>query len=339
MDQGPDSSHDKDRQKRFAQTSVSDITGMDELNKFLDNLKIQLGISAAAPVSTVPSEITQLRDAVADTLKGCTMLLIEINRAGTGNPQGWTDTNKWMTEVSPGRNENPTGDDLTDFPGIPRGDVFKRILQRIQSLTPSPTPAAPAPPEVTFPDLGKLLRELDSSLREKYRFDVFAPASINYGLLLNYRQHWEPQSYQVGNLVSTIPLAPQETRRYTTKTVVKRTRNVKEINDSLRSGKDESATTGRMDAEIVDRAKNQTNFQTNASGSYGNDNLYKVSASMQQGQDQAVESAQTKREFHEVGRQGRAGIPKRAPPGDHDRREPRRRDHRASGRSATPTTS
>jgi hypothetical protein len=118
-------------------------------------------------------------------------------------------------------------------------------------------------------------------------------------LLLNYRQHWRPQSYQVGNLVSTIPLAPQETRRYTTKTVVKRSRNVKEISDSVRSGKDDSADTGRVDAEIVDRAKNQTSFQANAAGNYGNDNLYKISASMQQRTDQAVESAQTKREFHE----------------------------------------
>ena len=305
MDQRPDSSHEKDRKKTFALADKYDITGVDELKKFLDNLKIQLGITAdSPPVSPVPPEITKLRDALADTLKGCTMLLKQINRAATGNPQGWTDSNKWFTEVSPGRNENPgvgggLDDDLTDFPGIPREDVFKHILAGVESLTPSQPLPREAPPEVTFPDLSKLLKELDASLKEKYRFDVFAPASINYGLLLNYRQHWQPQSYQVGNLVSTIPLAPQETRRYTTKTVVKRTRNVKEISDSLRSGKDESAGTWRVDAEIVDRAKNQTSFQTNASGSYGKDDLYKISASMQQGQDQAVESAQTKRDFHE----------------------------------------
>ena len=153
---------------------------------------------------------------------------------------------------------------------------------------------------MTFPDLTDLLKGLDQALSEKYSFDVFAPDSINYGLMLNYRQHWVPQSYQVGNLVSTIPLAPQETRRYTTKTVVKKSRNVKEINDSLRNSKNESSDTSRIDSEIVDRAKNQTNFQKNVSGSFGNDNLYKVSASSQQQQDQAVESAQTKREFHEA---------------------------------------
>ena len=304
MDQGPDGSPAQDRWKKFLSgflpAQPGDITGADELKAFLDNLKIQLGISAAPPVSTVPSEITQLRDAVVDTLKGCDMLLTELNRVGShgGGTAAWEHPNDWLASTS-GNNDNTQIDDLREFPGITRGAVFDTIRTRIESWTPSPAPAAPAPPEVTFPDLGKLLTELDSSLREKYRFDVFAPASINYGLLLNYRQHWQPQSYQVGNLVLTIPLAPQETRRYTTKTVVKRTRNMKEISDSLRSGKDESGDTGRVDAEIVDRAKNQTSFQANADGSYGNGNLYKISAGMQQRTDQAVESAQTKREFHE----------------------------------------
>ena len=162
-------------------------------------------------------------------------------------------------------------------------------------------PVAPVAnlPDPLFPDIANLLNELDGMLKEKYLFDVFAPDSINFGILLNYRQHWQPQSYQVGNLVSTIPLAPQEIRKYTTKTVVKKTRNIKEIDDTLQDNKDESSNTSRVDSEIVDRAKNQTNFQKNASGSFGNDNLYKVSAGMQQSQDQAVESAQTRREFHE----------------------------------------
>ena len=296
MDQGPDSSHDKDRLKRFSQAGMGDITGVEELQAFLRNLRIQLGIATPAPASSVPLEMTQLRDALTDTLKGCDMLLTELNRVGTTwRPPAWEHGDVWLASTA-GHNDNSQVDDLVAFPGIRRGDVFDSIRNRIQALVPSQPTVTPT---VTFPDLTKLLRQLDGLLKEKYRFDVFAPASINYGLLLNYRQRWQPQSYQVGNLVSTIPLAPQETRRYTTKTVVNRTRNVKEISDSLRSGKDESADTWRVDAEIVDRAKNQTSFQTNAAGSYGNDNLYKISAGMQQGQDQAVESAQTKREFHE----------------------------------------
>jgi hypothetical protein len=64
--------------------------------------------------------------------------------------------------------------------------------------------------------LSQLLTRLDKILAEKYAFDVFAKDSINFGILITYRQTWEPQSYQVGDLVSTIPLAPKEVRRYTT---------------------------------------------------------------------------------------------------------------------------
>ncbi len=219
------------------------------------------------------------------------MLLQELNRVGKDDgtgPTTWSG-DAWINDTS---DNNPLND-FAAFPaGTKRQEIFNSILNDVQSV-------APSTQEPTFPDLVILLHALDTMMKERYRFDVFAPDSINYGLLLNYRQHWQPQSYQVGNLVSTIPLAPQETRRYTTKTVIKKTRNVKEMDDSLRSGKDESSDTWRVDSEIVDRAKNQTNFQKNASGSFGNDNLYKVSAGMQQGQDQAVESAQTKREFHE----------------------------------------
>ncbi len=237
MDQSRDDSGKKDRLTHFEPAPKDGITGADELQNFIDNLKVVLGIPPNGQQE-------------------------DINSFDFGPPA----------------------------PGVHAATPVNN----------SPSNPPPPPPEVRPPDLTKLLTALDTALKESYRFDVFAPASINYGLLLNYRQHWRPQSYQVGNLVSTIPLAPQETRRYTTKTVVKKTRNVKEIDDSLRSGKDESSNTWRIDAEIVDRAKNQTNFQKNVSGSYGNDNAFKVSAGMQQGQDQAMESAQTKREFHEA---------------------------------------
>jgi hypothetical protein len=290
MDQSPsfDDTGATDRAKTFAplpQPPNDNISGAAELQNFINDLKVQLGMGSGGSTST-PAEITQLKK----TLQGCNMLLQELNRLGQGH--GWSG-NDWLNDTYPGYpNQSYEPDDLGAFPGIKRQEVFNSILNDLQSLSPSTQ-------DIKFPDLSKLLASLDAMLKETYRFDVFAPDSINYGLLLNYRQHWQPQSYQVGNLVSTIPLAPQETRKYTTKTVIKKTRNVKEIEDSLRSGKDESSATWRVDSEIVDRAKNQTNFQKNASGSYGNDNVYKVSAGMQQGQDQAVESAQTKREFHE----------------------------------------
>jgi hypothetical protein len=259
-------------------------------------LKAILGIKGSS-TSGSTGEIAQLQDVALKTLTACKMLLQVINWSGAGNwsnPQLFLEQESGKPNNDPLFNNDPLGDDLSElnriYPGVQRGQVFDKIIADLKA------PIAPAAPhqagqtdpavkEVKFQDLINRLKALEDILKEKYLFDVFAPASINFGVLLNYRQRWEPQSYQVGSLISSIPLAPQETRRYTTKSVVKRSRSRKEISDSLRSGKDDLSTTWRTDAEIVDRAKNQTNFQTNASGSYGEDNLYKISAALQQSRD------------------------------------------------------
>jgi hypothetical protein len=304
-----DDSGAADRAKRFAPPppadvpppgpNPDDISGADELLNFMNNLGLILGIQSDGAASSVPADVMLLKTAVTQTLAGCNMLMTELNRSGghyNGLSSAW-DNNNWL-KATPGNNDNTADpDDLASFPpGTRRGDVFTNIANGLGALSSATNPADPT---VSFPDITKLLTQLDGMLKERYRFDVFAPASINYGLLINYRQHWRPQSYQVGNLVSTIPLAPQETRRYTTKSVVKRTRSTKELEDSLHTSKDESSNTSRVDAEVVNKAKNQTNFQTNAKGSYGNDALFKVEAGMQTQTDQAVESAQTTKEFHE----------------------------------------
>src|SRR5438128_2246008 len=105
--------------------------------------------------------------------------------------------------------------------------------------------------------LTELLTGLDKLLAQKYAFDVFALNSINFGILVTYRQKWEPINYQVGDLVSTMPLAPKETRKYTTKTVVKKSRATKEADDSLQSRRKEATDTSRVDAEIVEKTQNK----------------------------------------------------------------------------------
>ncbi|GAA4255913.1 hypothetical protein [Dactylosporangium darangshiense] len=66
--------------------------------------------------------------------------------------------------------------------------------------------------------LHQLLTRLDRLLGERYAFDVFAANSVNFGFMVTYRQTWTPQNYQVGDLVSTIPLAPKEIRRCSART-------------------------------------------------------------------------------------------------------------------------
>ena len=80
--------------------------------------------------------------------------------------------------------------------------------------------------------LAYLLDKLEKKLAERYAFDVFKPGAINFGVMITYRQKWEPQRYQVADLVKTIPLAPKEVRRYTTRAVTKKTRADKELEDN-----------------------------------------------------------------------------------------------------------
>ncbi|HTS04588.1 MAG TPA: hypothetical protein VMP68_03325, partial [Candidatus Eisenbacteria bacterium] len=40
--------------------------------------------------------------------------------------------------------------------------------------------------------LQQLLESLEKLMAEKYAFDVFAKDSINFGILITYRQTWKP---------------------------------------------------------------------------------------------------------------------------------------------------
>jgi hypothetical protein len=177
--------------------------------------------------------------------------------------------------------------------------AFTSLKQASDSLTPSDTPEGSTASDLTFPEVEALFNKLSDMLKERYRFDVFAPASINYGLLLNYRQQWKPQSYQVGNLAATIPLAPGETRRYTSKTVVKKSRNAKELDESLRSKKEDKSETQRVDKEIFDSANEKTDFKAGAAGSL-KIGVYNVDADTHFGKDQGVDSKNTKRDLREA---------------------------------------
>src|SRR5262249_9151394 len=99
-----------------------------------------------------------------------------------------------------------------------------------------------------------LLDILDDMLQERYKFETFAPGSCNFGLLVTYRQKWQPVTYQVGDLVKTLTLAPKETRKVSSKRVIKKERSRKEMEANQRNRKDETSQTMRDEAEIVQKA-------------------------------------------------------------------------------------
>lgn len=146
--------------------------------------------------------------------------------------------------------------------------------------------------------LSQLLTQLEKRLSERYAFHVFAADSINFGILVTYRQTWVPQNYQVGDLVSTIPLAPKEIRRYTTKKVTKKTRAVKELEDNLQTRKTESADTERTESEIVKKAEEKTNFNLTATESFDIKG-YKIDSTQTAGGQQGTQSENVKKKFHE----------------------------------------
>ena len=97
-------------------------------------------------------------------------------------------------------------------------------------------------------------------------FPIFAPGTVNYGLLVNYRQQWKPLSWQVGELAKTIPLAPKESRKYKTVTKESKKRSRKEIEKSVNSQKSDDSTTTRAEDEVVGRAREQSDFSITAGG-------------------------------------------------------------------------
>ena len=147
-------------------------------------------------------------------------------------------------------------------------------------------------------DGGRYISYIDELLNEPYSFTVFAKGSTNFGLLTTYRQKWEPINYQVGDLIKTINLTPGEKRKVTSKLVITKQRNVKEMENSLRVNKNDSSETSRAEAEIVKKAEDKSNFNLSSTGSY-NIGISKGDATTNFGKDAATTSQETKKAFRE----------------------------------------
>lgn len=147
--------------------------------------------------------------------------------------------------------------------------------------------------------LADLLQGISRMLAEPYAFDVFAKDSYNFGIMLTYRQRWDPGPYQAGDLVATIPLAPGETRKFSRKQTVRRSRAVKEIEKSMSSRSTQSSETSRAEYEIMQRTTTATNFKMTASGSF-NVGIGSITTTSEFGGNQEATSAATKRGLHEA---------------------------------------
>ena len=147
--------------------------------------------------------------------------------------------------------------------------------------------------------LSKLIAEISKALNEPYAFDVFAPGTYNFGLMVTHRQEWTPGPYQAGDLVSTIPLAPGESRRFSTRRVVKESRSTKEANKSSQATSWSETSTGRAESEIMHRATSSTNFQMTSGGSF-NIGIGSINATSEMGANSQLFDSQSSKDFHEA---------------------------------------
>jgi hypothetical protein len=149
----------------------------------------------------------------------------------------------------------------------------------------------------------KTLRDLQERINGNYEFTVFAADrnshSVNFGLLNTYRQQWTPLNYQAGQLVKTIPLSPKEERKYSLKTTRTLKRVEKEARKNNSTTNNEQTSTSRVEADIMEKAQNKTNFGINAEGSY-NIGISKGKSTTTFGVEAQQESAGNRKDFREA---------------------------------------
>lgn len=260
-------------QLRFAHDPASGPETVEDLQRYLDT------VAALAAQTSVLEEVPQ---EVRDLVPGLTSA--DWSKLDAGAQDALKTWAAEAAELAP-----PPDDE----------EQRAELRGRAQALIEAARQGFARPPELHADDIGRVIADLRTRLGQKYKFDVFAPGYCNYGILVTYRQEWKPLSFQVGDLVSTIPLAPKESRRYTTKRIVKKTRSQRELEDSLRLLKTASSQTKRVDSEIVDKALTKSNFKANVEGG-GTIGVLHFSGSAGLATDVEKQSATTKKDFREA---------------------------------------
>jgi hypothetical protein len=176
-------------------------------------------------------------------------------------------------------------------------------LRIIQALTEQGERLIDAVRHDDYYTLHKTLRDLNARMTGKYEFTVFAADkdyhSVNFGLMNTYRQQWTPLTYQAGKLVKTIPLAPKEERKYSVKINRQDKRSSKEAKKNNSSLTNEQTTTSRVEADIMSKAQNKTNFGLQAEGDF-NIGVYDGKATTTFGVEAVSESSQNRKDFREA---------------------------------------
>ena len=149
----------------------------------------------------------------------------------------------------------------------------------------------------------RMLAELAQRLSQPHSFQVFQKDSVNFGIMTTYRQQWSPMQYQVGDLVSTLPLAPGQSEKFSVRQTQSSSREDRSSENRTSSASYERTSTHRAVTEIMQKASTTTNFQqmvgAQASGSIFGFSVGANSTTQFQS-NQAAESQRVKKGFREA---------------------------------------
>src|SRR5262249_8811542 len=149
------------RKAAFSMIPSGDIGGYTDLVRFLDDVRVVLGLPPKARAASTATE---------DFEK-----VLNIIRSARYN------IDQLITNLSLKPILTFAFDRLKDA---------ETELTALQSKYKSASPGSSGEDDyataLTFPEVETLFHRLSDMLKERYRFDIFAPGSINYGLLLNY---------------------------------------------------------------------------------------------------------------------------------------------------------
>jgi hypothetical protein len=154
-----------------------------------------------------------------------------------------------------------------------------------------------------FYTLHKTLRDLNARLSGTYEFTVFAADkdhhSVNFGLLNTYRQQWCPLTYQAGELVKSLSLTAKEERQVSYKVVRHEKASTKEARKNNSTITNEQSSTSRVEAEIMAKAQNKSNFGLNTEGNF-QFGIYEGKATTTFGVEALSESSQNRKDMRDA---------------------------------------
>jgi len=145
----------------------------------------------------------------------------------------------------------------------------------------------------------RLILDVAERLNEPYEFKYFVPGSVNYGILVTYRQEWIPQTYQVGRMVSTVPLAPGEKRSLKISRKLHKSRAEKAVEKALVESSSERQFTSRTEVDVMSKVASSSNFRMTATGSF-NIGIGTIGSTTEFGMNQSAESSRQKKQFFEA---------------------------------------